>query len=71
MRWTGKEKFQEDYNTLPQSNYRAYKIEEVVAHEAAVMDIGFVHFSRFDYFLTKNIVNKNFVSRNWTTIISR
>ena len=46
LRWQNSDKFHTDYNTLPGSNYGIYKVEEINADEAAVMDIGFPHFGR-------------------------
>ncbi len=43
VKWEGSEKWQTDYNKLPQGNFRKHRIAEINADDAAVMDIGFEH----------------------------
>ena len=44
MRWAGSSKPLKEYNSLPRGDYRRFKIEEVDATEAAVMESGFPYF---------------------------
>ncbi|KAI0239779.1 ATP synthase subunit s, mitochondrial [Lamellibrachia satsuma] len=45
IRWKGSEKWEKEYNTLPPVSFsRSYKIEEINAVDAELMEIGFDHF---------------------------
>jgi len=47
LRWKGAESWQKDFNTLPPGGVATqskYRIEEVEAVEAGIMDVGFDHF---------------------------
>ena len=47
IRWKGADSWQNDYNTLPQGGVASmgkFRIEEVEAVEAGIMDVGFDHF---------------------------
>jgi len=44
VKWKGAERFQTDYNFMPQSDFRSSVIEEVEAVEAGIMFVGFDHF---------------------------
>ena len=47
VRWKGSEKWEKEYNTLPPvGTSRSYKIEEINAVDAELMEIGFEHFGR-------------------------
>lgn len=49
FRWKEFDSFHTDYNSLPASGGPMYKIEEINAVEAALMDIGFKHFRGFEH----------------------
>lgn len=46
VKWHNKESWTKDYNLLPQTGGRLLKIEEIDATDAAIMHIGFPHFSK-------------------------
>lgn len=46
VRWKESDKWHKDYNTLPRDPLRN-KIEEIDATDSAVMNIGFLHLSKF------------------------
>lgn len=48
VRWEGLDQFQTDYNKLPSGNFQKFKIAEINADDAAVMELGFPHFGKFD-----------------------
>ena len=41
--------FVKDYNTLSPSKPSSYKIEEIKAVNAALIDVGFRHFGNFSF----------------------
>lgn len=66
VRWKDSEKFHKDYNTLPNVNLDKFKIEEVNADEAAVMDIGFPHFGKCLYLsIPQVIIQKMYYRRQY------
>ena len=51
VRWVGIPTWQTDYNSLPSGEFHKFKIEEVNADDAAVMDMGFAHFGLYSLFI--------------------
>ncbi len=57
VRWSGKDTFIKDYNSLPVGGGRGLKILEVDATDAAIMEVGFPHFENLTDFRKLKLKN--------------
>lgn len=48
VKWAGAEHFHSDYNTLPATSSRNYRIEEIDATDSSIMHLGFPYLSNID-----------------------
>lgn len=49
VKWQGAHTYHSDYNTLPGSNYSAYKIEEIDGSNSSIMYIGFPYLKELEH----------------------
>ena len=50
VKWVDSEKFVKDYNSLPVSGGRSWKVQEVDATEASITEHGFLYFKGLKHF---------------------
>ena len=61
VKWVNSQKFMKDYNSLPVGGGPMFKIEEVDATDAAIMEIGFPHFKNCAYLRKIKLKNCGYI----------